>query len=150
MFRLLILFAGLLGVAGGAAAQAPQPALASPAVGSATVPILFNEVLARARINASLQLQIRLQLHRAQLKREDVWCRASVLDARWPYLTGERLGPFVCPIGRRTLVLGGTVIFLDSRNGKISPTDPDLAAKTMKITETHFKWRWQGPESGAK
>ena len=132
----------------GAAAQSPMPAI--PASGAATVPMLFNEVLTRARINASLQLQVRLQLHRAQLKREDVWCRAGVLDSRWPYITGERIGPYVCPIGRRTLVLGGTVTFFDNRNGKISPTDPDLPSKAQKVTETRFKWRWQGSEAGTK
>ena len=150
MTRLLILMAALSGFAGAAAAQAPAAPPVSPSVGSATVPMLFNEVLARARINASLQLQVRLQLHRAQLKRDDVWCRASVLDSRWSHLTGERLGPYVCPIGRRTLVLAGTVTFLDSRSNKISPTDPDLPNKAYKMTETRFKWRWQGPEVGAK
>jgi hypothetical protein len=26
---------------------------------------------------------------------------------------------------------------------KISAADPDLQAKTARVTETRFKWRWQ-------
>lgn len=141
-----ILLAALLW-SGAATAQTPAPAQPAGAPGSnLTAPMQLGDVLLRARINASLQLQIRLQLHRAKLKREDVWCRAAVFEARWVHLAGQLVSPYICPIGRRTLFLTGTYAFTDARGNKLVGSDPDLPVKAVRVTESRFKWRWSSGE----
>lgn len=126
----------------------PQPA--SVPIGGLTAPIPLTEVLTRARINASLQLQIRLQLDRAQKKKDEIWCRATVLDSKWSSVSGQQVNPYVCPIGRRTVFLTGTLTFYDARGARLQPTDPELTSRTTKITESRFKWRWNSSETAAK
>jgi len=138
-----IFFALLAGGAGSVGAQPAVPAQtpAIPVAGLSTS-LPLTEVLARARANASLQLQIRLQLHRAELKREDVICRATVFDPKWSQLSGQSIGPYTCPIGRRTLFLTGTFVFADARGQKLAATDADLQTRAAKVSETRFKWHW--------
>lgn len=125
------------------AAVAQSSPATSTVAGAVTTSIPLGDVLARTRTNVSLQVQIRLQLHRARLARSDVWCRATVLGTGWARLDGARAGPYVCPIGTRTLFLTGTYVFSDMNGAKLAAGDPDLQAKAAKVAETRFKWRWQ-------
>lgn len=149
--RAPILLALLIAGAAGASAQTAAPIQPPPIpAGGLTTSLPLTEVLARARANASLQLQIRLQLHRAELRREDVICRATVFDPKWSQLSGQSVGPYTCPIGRRTLFLTGTFVFADARGQKLAATDADLQSRAAKVSETRFKWHWTSNEARNK
>jgi hypothetical protein len=103
----------------------------------------LSEVLARTRSSPQVSLQVRLQLTRAKLKRDDVVCRAQVMDRTWAKLGGSVLGPYECPIGPRTLVLTAKPNFTDASGTKVRRSDPEVKQRAVSTRETRFQWRWK-------
>lgn len=101
------------------------------------------DVMALAKPYPNLVLLIRLQLVRANLKREQVTCASERVPDAWARLAGQRHAPYTCVIGRRTLVVTATQTWLDAAGHKVKPNDPDIARKAARLTERNLKWTWQ-------
>ncbi len=114
----------------------------APALARTTGSVPLGAVVALAKPYPNLLLEIRLQLLRANLKRDTVACQASELDTPWTKLNGVRLGPYTCRLGTRTLTVTTVPVYYDQRGKRLDARDPALAAKTTKVTETQLKWRW--------
>jgi hypothetical protein len=103
----------------------------------------LEAVMTVARPYPNLLLQVRLELVRANLKRDAVTCAAGRYDNRWTLLSGARLAPYECKIGTRTLMISAAQTYYD-RNGKRLPAaDPATPAKAAKVKESGLKWSWR-------
>lgn len=103
------------------------------------------ETLRRVR-NPALRAQVRDQLKRAKLAREDVLCETEALDAGFARLAGTPAGPFTCRIGPRTLAVSTTPRFKDGAGAALAPSDPDLKTKAASVRDARMTWRWRrGP-----
>ena len=105
--------------------------------------IPLREVLARARSNPQVELMVRLQLKRENVRREDVICRATVLDRNWHRLSGTYLSPYDCVIGSSRLVLTSKPVYLDASGQRMRRSDPELRSRAVQVNEHFFRWRWQ-------
>jgi len=106
-----------------------------------TVPL--DHVLELARPYPNLVVQIRLQLVRAGLKREQVTCTAEPVPPRWSGLQGRGIAPYTCPIGKQRLTITATTAFLDVSGRRITSAEPAQAARATEVRETGLKWRWR-------
>jgi hypothetical protein len=136
MTRLLCLL-GLSAMIAAGTAHAKPPA---PAQGG-SMPL--TEVLAVAKPYPNLLLQVKLELVRANLKREQVVCAAERFDTRWVALSGGRIAPYECKIGGRTLVVSAAQTYYDKAGHRLKPTDTSLPAKAVKVQEARLKWSWK-------
>ncbi|MEQ1614387.1 MAG: hypothetical protein ABL904_16695, partial [Hyphomicrobiaceae bacterium] len=109
--------------------------------GGGSVPLA--EVLDLAKPYPNLVMQVRLQLVRANLKREQVVCNGSRFGSQWSTLGGARLAPYACVIGKRTVVIDGNQSYFDRNGRKVKADDPDLPRKAAKVKETGLKWQWK-------
>ena len=116
---------------------------AAPAAAYRFTGMPLADVLDIAKPYPNLVLQIRLQLVRANLKREQVTCLSERVPDGYSALAGRRMAPYHCPIGRRTLVVTAAQTYYDAGGRKLSPRDPDLARKAAKVTEAGLKWTWK-------
>ena len=119
-------------------AQPLSTAVAKPAAG---VPLIELQDLLKPYPN--LQLEIRLQLLRAGLKREQVACASPRLGRDWKALANRSTAPYACPIGKRTLHLTATQHYYDAKGRVIDPRDRELVSRAQRLTETHVKWHWR-------
>jgi hypothetical protein len=103
----------------------------------------LEQVLAVAKPYPNLLLQVRLELVRANLKRDAVTCGAGRYDARWLQLSGSRLAPYECKIGTRTLVITASQTFYDRNGKRLVPADANTPAKAAKVREGGLKWSWK-------
>jgi hypothetical protein len=120
-------------------AQSPLQSQAQSQGGS----MPLEAVLAVAKPYPNLLLQVRLQLVRANLKRDAVTCGAGRYDARWTQLSGARLAPYECKIGRQTLVISAAQTFYDRNGKRLAPGDVTTPAKAAKVKESGLKWSWK-------
>jgi hypothetical protein len=125
------------------AATAPAMAqrAAPPLTPGGSMPL--EAVLAVAKPYPNLLLQVRLQLVRANLKRDAVMCGAGRYDARWTQLNGARLAPYECKIGARTLVVSAAQTYYDRNGKRLAPADATTPAKAAKVKESGLKWSWK-------
>jgi hypothetical protein len=121
--------------------QAEAQRAASPVMQSGGMPL--EAVLAVAKPYPNLLLQVRLQLVRANLKRDAVTCGAGRHDARWTQLSGARLAPYECKIGRQTLVITAAQTYYDRNGKRLTLSDTTTPAKASKVTESSLKWSWK-------
>jgi hypothetical protein len=121
------------------AASAKEPA--AVVAGGGTVPLA--DVITLAKPYPNLVLQVRLQLVRANLKREQVTCTAARFGSQWQNLGGKSLGPYQCPIGKRTLAITSAHTFLDRNGRKVRADDPQVTAKAAVIKESGLTWKWK-------
>lgn len=126
----------VLGTAG-ASAKVATPGLS----GGGSVPLA--EVLDLAKPYPNLIMQVRLQLVRANLKREQVVCSGSRFGNQWTALGGARLAPYECAIGKRKLTIAANPTYYDKNGRKVKPGDPDLMRKAAKVKETGLTWQWR-------
>jgi hypothetical protein len=124
-----------------ALAQRPTPPQFPPPTQGGSMPL--EAVLAVAKPYPNLLLQVRLQLVRANLKRDAVTCGAGRYDARWTQLSGARLAPYECKIGRQTLVISAAQTFYDRNGKRLAPGDVTTPAKAAKVKESGLKWSWK-------
>ena len=134
---LSLVLAGVLGLAAPAFAKAPTPGIA----GGGSVPLV--EVLDVAKPYPNLVLQVRLQLVRANVKREQVNCTGAKYGTEWTNIGGMRLAPYACAIGKRTLLIDASQIYYDRNGRKVKLDDPDVMRKAAKVNEGGLTWRWQ-------
>jgi hypothetical protein len=120
-----------------ASAQRPAPAVTQ----GGSLPL--GAVLDVAKPYPNLLLQVRLQLVRANLKRDAVMCGAGRHDARWVRLGGARLAPYECKIGSRTLVITAAQTYFDQNGKRLTPSDAATPAKAAKLKESGLKWSWK-------
>lgn len=120
-----------------AVAKDPVPGLS----GGGSLPL--DDVLAIAKPYPNLVLQVRLELVRANLKREQVVCTGSRFGNSWVELGGARLAPYQCKIGNRTLMISASQSYFDKNSRKLKPTDRDLMRKAATVRETGLTWRWK-------
>lgn len=106
----------------------------------ATVPL--DHILELAKPYPNLIVQIRLQLVRANLKREQVTCTSQPAPAGMVHLQGRGIAPYTCQIGKQRLSVSAIATFLDADGRRINSRDPAGAAKTVSVRETGLKWRW--------
>jgi hypothetical protein len=118
-------------------AQRPTP----PVVQGGSMPL--EAVLAVAKPYPNLLLQVRLQLVRANLKRDAVTCGAGRYDARWTQLSGARLAPYECKIGKQTLMISAAQTYYDRNGKRLAPADVTTPAKAVKVKESGLKWSWK-------
>jgi hypothetical protein len=130
----------LASAAGGAPATAQRPAAPVVAHGG-RVPLA--DVLDVAKPYPNLLLQVRLQLVRANLKRDVVMCTSGRYDARWAGLSGAKQAPYECRIGSRTLVITAAQTFFDRNGRRLTATDAATPAKAIKVKESGLKWSWK-------
>lgn len=109
--------------------------------GGGSVPLA--EVLDLAKPYPNLVMQVRLQLVRANLKREQVVCSGDRFGPQWATLSGARLAPYQCVIGKRTLAIAASQSYFDRNGRKVKPSDPDLMRKAAKFKETGLTWSWK-------
>lgn len=102
----------------------------------------LTETLRRVR-NPALRAQVRDQLKRARVAREDVVCETEALDAGFARLAGTPAGPFSCRIGSRTLAVAVTPRFKDAAGVTLAIADPDLKTKAVAVRDTRMTWRWR-------
>jgi hypothetical protein len=124
-----------------ASAQRPTPPVAPPTTQGGSMPL--EAVLAVAKPYPNLLLQVRLQLVRANLKRDAVTCGAGRYDARWTQLSGARLAPYECKIGAQTLVISAAQTYYDRNGRRLAPADVTTPAKAAKVKESGLKWSWK-------
>jgi hypothetical protein len=137
---LVAIVLSLASVAGAAPAAAQRPA--APVVTSASsVPLA--EVLDVAKPYPNLLLQVRLQLVRANLKRDVVTCASGRYDGRWVGLSGTKQAPYECRIGSRTLVITAAQTFFDRNGRRLTAADAATPAKAVKVKESGLKWSWK-------
>jgi hypothetical protein len=110
--------------------------------------IPLTDVLARARASPQVALIARLELKRAKLKRDDVFCTAETNDRTWIHLRGTPIGPYECNFGERMLVLAGRIEYTDIAGQKLRASDPALKEKAARLTERRFNWRWKKQSLG--
>jgi hypothetical protein len=120
-----------------ATARGPTPGIA----GGGSRPL--TEIIDLARPYPNLVLQMRLQLVRANLKREQVSCAGGRYSAQWSTLGGGRLAPYTCPIGKRTLRIEAAQTYFDRNGRKIKVTDPEVMARAATVKESALTWQWQ-------
>jgi hypothetical protein len=137
MRRLLILIACITLTTIPAQAKVATPGVAE----GGNLPLA--DVLDLAKPYPNLILQVRLQLVRANLKRDQVACAASRFGAQWTNLGGARLAPYQCAIGKRTLAITANQIYFDRNGRKVSAGDPELMKKAAKVKENGLAWRWK-------
>ncbi len=138
MCRCLILTAaGVIALASTVAAKEPAPGTAG--LGN----VALAEVLDVAKPYPNLVLQVRLQLVRANLKREQVKCSGGRFSPQWTNLGGAHLAPYQCPIGKRTLVISAAQTFFDRNGRKVRSDDPQLASKAATVKENGLTWKWK-------
>jgi hypothetical protein len=135
--QVLAASASLLMAAIPASAQRPTP----PVTQAGLMPL--EAVLAVAKPYPNLLLQVRLQLVRANLKRDAVTCGAGRYDARWTQLGGTRLAPYECKIGKQTLVITAAQTYYDRNGKRLVPADVTTPAKAAKVKESGLKWSWK-------
>ena len=128
-----------LGVAAPASAQ--RATSVPPVTQGGSMPL--EAVLAVAKPYPNLLLQVRLQLVRANLKRDAVTCGAGRYDARWVQLSGARLAPYECKIGARTLLISAAQTYYDRNGKRLSAADVTTPAKAAKVKESGLKWSWK-------
>ena len=128
---------GLVLSAGVAMAKVVTPGLS----GGGSLPLA--DVLEIAKPYPNLVMQVRLQLVRANLKREQVVCSGRRFGNQWTALGGARLAPYECAIGKRTLTIDARQSYLDGNGRKVKIDDPQLMSKAAKVTESGLVWRWK-------
>jgi hypothetical protein len=109
--------------------------------GGGSLPL--TEVLELAKPYPNLVMQVRLQLVRANLKREQVVCSGRRFGNQWTALGGARLAPYECVIGKRTLMIDARQSYFDGNGRKVKVDDPQLMSKAAKVTESSLAWRWK-------
>ena len=134
---LMLAAAGMIAFANAAAAKEPAPAIAGPGN------VALAEVLDVAKPYPNLVLQVRLQLVRANLKREQVKCSGGRFSSQWTNLGGAHLAPYQCPIGKRTLVISAAQTFFDRNGRKVRSDDPQLVSKAATVKENGLTWKWK-------
>ncbi len=131
--------AALLTAAGAPSALAKEP---TPGLsGGGSVPL--TEVLELAKPYPNLVLQVRLQLVRANLKREQVICTGRRFGTQWTQLGGARLGPYECAIGKQRLLVETAQTYTDVNGHKLKVGDKDLLLRAANVKEASFKWNWK-------
>jgi hypothetical protein len=133
----MMLTALVLIAPGAALAKGPVPDQA----GGGSLPLA--DVLEIAKPYPNLTLQVRLQLVRANVKRDQVVCTGGRFGQRWATLNGARLAPYECAIGKRTLVVTANQTFFDKNGRKLTAADPALPVKATKVKETGLAWKWK-------
>lgn len=128
-----------------AATAAPAPTLS----GEVPVTVPMAEVLRLARSNPVIKLQARLQVQRAKIAVDDVFCRASKLDPSWGRLSGTIVGPYRCVIGSHTLQVTANQRFTDASGARLSPLAADIKSKAVAVVEDRFRGRWSRTAVGA-
>jgi hypothetical protein len=116
----------------------PAPAAAS----DAWVTLPMADVLRRARSNPVIKLQARMQLRRANIALDDVFCRANKLDASWGRLADTVVAPYTCVIGTQTVLVTSHLRFTDAAGVRVPSIAADLKSKAVAVTEVRFRWRW--------
>lgn len=115
--------------------------LASPALAAGSLPLA--DVMARMKAYPTLVLQIRLQLVRAGKKRDEVTCIGQRFGNHWVKLGGERALPYECAIGKRTVVIKGTLVYEDASGRRLKDNDPELPRKAARVRESRVTWAWR-------
>ena len=106
-------------------------------------PVTLNDVLELARPYPNLVFEIRAELVRAGLRRDDVVCDGWRFGADWGRLVGARSQPYDCRIGRRTLVVSARQTFYDANGHKLAGDDPQLRRRAARLVESGLQWRWR-------
>jgi hypothetical protein len=118
------------------------PAVAQPAPGQGgSIPLA--EVLEVAKPYPNLTTQVRLRLIASNTTKEKVTCSAQRFANTWTALGGVRVGPYVCPIGKRTLTITAEPTYYDKAGYKLKVSDPGLATTATKVVESRLKWSWK-------
>jgi hypothetical protein len=116
-----------------------SPSAAQQAPGQ--VPL--QEVLALAKPYPNLQFEVKAELLRAGVKKEDVACTGHNFPPDWSRLAGVRHGPYACRIGKRTLIVAARETFYDVNGHKLAPDTSEARVRAAKVVETGLKWRWR-------
>jgi hypothetical protein len=129
--------AAVIGCLAATYAAAKVPGLS----GGGSLPLA--EVVTLAKPYPNLTLQVRLQLLRANLKRDDVVCAAARYGNQWTALGGRRSAPYECRIGQRKLVITANQIYFDRNGRKVSVSDRELLRKAATVKENGLSWQWK-------
>lgn len=86
---------------------------------------------------------INSELAKAQRPATGIFCTANRLGRQWENLGGERIGPYRCNVGGRTLEITTTPTFLD-KQGKVLPLSaPELMKNAARVKEHSFVGKWK-------
>jgi hypothetical protein len=134
--RMLALMMGLF--AGAIPAFAQKVA---PIEGGGSLPL--GDVLRVAKPYPNLINEVRLALLKAGLKRDHVTCSGQRLSTAWTHLGGQRVAPYECRIGDRSLVVRAVANYFDRNGHKLAGDDPGVAAKATRLAEARLTWQWK-------
>lgn len=99
--------------------------------------------MAVAQPYPNLLVEVRLELVRAGLKRDDVVCRGRRFGREWIALEGARHAPYQCKIGGRTLSIAGRQTYFDANGHRLKPDDPQLPRRAARVVEAGLTWQWR-------
>ncbi|NJO54757.1 MAG: hypothetical protein HC829_07885, partial [Bacteroidales bacterium] len=96
----------------------------------------FDEVTALLRGHPELVYRLDALVAQEKVDPAELVCIGIRLGNQWRHLGGQRVLPFECEIGSRTVVIEGVVEFLDSR-GRVIATVAD--GDDSQITKAVFR-----------
>jgi hypothetical protein len=103
--------------------------------------VALNDLLkssATRQPSAQFTQSVQLGLDQAKVTATDVICSANRLGRQWTNLGGERIGPYQCKIGDRTLEITATPTFLDKNGNVLQLKEPALVKKATSLKEQDF------------
>lgn len=105
--------------------------------------ITLKDVLAAAKSANGLEEEVSKSLEESKTGEGDVVCSATRLGRHFDQLGGERIAPYECDIGGRTLEVDAQVKMLDAEGRELEVSDPETPAKAAEVKEEGFTWRWR-------
>ncbi|NJL06988.1 MAG: hypothetical protein HC900_01020 [Methylacidiphilales bacterium] len=107
---------------------------AAGAVAGGSLP--FGEVMAFLRGHPELAQRLDALVVQEKIDPAELVCVGIRLGNQWQHLGGQRVLPFECEVGSRTVVIEGVVEFLD-RKGRVIATVAD--GDDSQITKSVFR-----------
>lgn len=84
---------------------------------------------------------------RAQKKTpERIVCIGARFSGQWTYLGGERVSPFVCDFGSKSLHLNWRVSLRDAEGRMYESQTQEAMQRARSISQTRPTWRWTAPD----
>ena len=116
---------------------------ASPLAAQPSAGLPLTDVLALARPYPNLLFEVRAELVRAGLRKEDIVCSGRGFTTDWPQLRAARRAPYACRIGRRTLVVTARQTYLDANGHRLAAEDAATMKRAVRVVEAGLAWRWR-------
>jgi hypothetical protein len=109
-----------------------------------------DQVLRLAGQSRKLMREIFSALHDAGRTLSSLSWSGARLGRQWAHLGGERVLPYGCVIGSKTLVIDGTLRFFDNSGRYLSLDSPTVHQDAKFIAESNPSWTWKTKTPNAR